>query len=60
VGLAWLLRQEGVTAPITGPRTTGHLEDSLRAVELTLAEDVLKRLDDLFPGYRTAPEHYAW
>jgi aryl-alcohol dehydrogenase-like predicted oxidoreductase len=20
----------------------------------------LKRLDDLFPGYRPAPEHYAW
>jgi aryl-alcohol dehydrogenase-like predicted oxidoreductase len=19
-----------------------------------------KRLDDLFPGYRPAPEHYAW
>jgi aryl-alcohol dehydrogenase-like predicted oxidoreductase len=60
VGLAWLLHQEGVTAPITGPRTIGHLEDSLRAVELTLDDDVLKRLDDLFPGYRTAPEHYAW
>jgi hypothetical protein len=29
-------------------------------VTLALDEDVLKRLDDLFPGYRTAPEHYAW
>ncbi|HZR51226.1 MAG TPA: aldo/keto reductase [Streptosporangiaceae bacterium] len=60
VALAWLLHQDGVTAPITGPRTIGHLEDSLRAVELTLDEDVLKRLDELFPGYRSAPEHYAW
>jgi len=60
VALAWLLHQDAVTAPITGPRTIGQLEDSLRAVELTLDEDVLKRLDELFPGYRSAPEHYAW
>ena len=60
VALAWLLHQEAVTAPIIGPRTLGHLEDAQRAVELTLDEDVLKRLDELFPGYKTAPEHYAW
>src|SRR5487761_973424 len=60
VALAWLLHQEGVTGPITGPRTIGHLDDSIRAVELTLDDDVLKRLDELFPGYKTAPEHYAW
>jgi aryl-alcohol dehydrogenase-like predicted oxidoreductase len=60
VALAWLLHQEAVTAPIIGPRTIGHLEDAQRAVELTLDEDVLQRLDELFPGYKTAPEHYAW
>jgi aryl-alcohol dehydrogenase-like predicted oxidoreductase len=60
VALAWLLAQEGVTAPIIGPRTLGQLEGSLRAVEIELDEDVLKQLDELFPGYRPAPEHYAW
>jgi aryl-alcohol dehydrogenase-like predicted oxidoreductase len=60
VALAWLLHQEGVTAPIIGPRTIEHLDDAQRAVELTLDGDVLTRLDELFPGYRTAPEHYAW
>ena len=60
VALAWLLHQEAVTAPIIGPRTIGHLEDAQREVELTLDEDVLQRLDELFPGYKTAPEHYAW
>jgi aryl-alcohol dehydrogenase-like predicted oxidoreductase len=60
VALAWLLHQDGVTAPIIGPRTIGQLEDAQRAVELTLDEDVLKRLDELFPGYQPAPEHYAW
>jgi aryl-alcohol dehydrogenase-like predicted oxidoreductase len=60
VALAWLLHQEGVTGPIIGPRTLGQLDDAQRAVTLQLDDDVLKRLDDLFPGYRPAPEHYAW
>jgi aryl-alcohol dehydrogenase-like predicted oxidoreductase len=60
VALAWLLHRNGVTAPIIGPRTAAQLDESLHAVEVTLDSDVLKRLDDLFPGYRTAPEHYAW
>jgi aryl-alcohol dehydrogenase-like predicted oxidoreductase len=60
VALAWLLHQPGITGPIIGPRTLGQLDDAQRAVTLRLGDDVLKRLDDLFPGYRPAPEHYAW
>src|SRR5271163_4133718 len=60
VALAWLLHQEGVTGPIIGPRTLAQLDHAQRAVTLELDDDVLKRLDDLFPGYRSAPEHYAW
>ncbi|HEX5297060.1 MAG TPA: aldo/keto reductase [Streptosporangiaceae bacterium] len=60
VALAWLMHQEGVTGPIIGPRTREQLDDAQRAVTLELDDDVLKRLDDLFPGYQTAPEHYAW
>jgi hypothetical protein len=25
-----------------------------------LDDKALARLDEIFPGYRTAPEHYAW
>ena len=31
-----------------------------RALEIHLDADVLARLDEIFPGYKTAPEHYAW
>ena len=48
------------TGPIIGPRTATKLDDAQRAVTLSLEDDILKRLDDLFPGYRPAPEHYAW
>jgi aryl-alcohol dehydrogenase-like predicted oxidoreductase len=60
VALAWLLHQDGVTGPIIGPRTAAQLEDAQRAVTLRLDDKVLERLDTIFPGYRPAPEHYAW
>jgi hypothetical protein len=33
----------------------------MRALELTLSKDLLKRLDEIFPGPGgQAPEAYAW
>jgi aryl-alcohol dehydrogenase-like predicted oxidoreductase len=61
VALAWLLHQPAVTAPIVGPRTLGQLTGALRALEVTLDEKVLGRLDEIFPGPGgAAPEAYAW
>lgn len=61
VALAWLLANPVVTAPIIGPRTLEQLEDTLRAVEIELPEDVLAKLDEIFPGPGgAAPEAYAW
>jgi aryl-alcohol dehydrogenase-like predicted oxidoreductase len=60
VALAWLLQQPGVTGPIIGPRTLSQLDDAQRAVALRFGDDIVKRLDELFPGYQPAPEHYAW
>jgi aryl-alcohol dehydrogenase-like predicted oxidoreductase len=61
VGLAWLLHQPAVTAPIIGPRTMDQLEGSLRALKIRLNKDVLSRLDEIFPGPGgPAPEAYAW
>jgi aryl-alcohol dehydrogenase-like predicted oxidoreductase len=60
VGLAWLLAQRAVTAPIIGPRTIEQLDGALRVLEITLDDKALARLDEIFPGYKTAPEEYAW
>ena len=60
VALAWLLHQPAVTAPIVGPRTREHLDAALRALTVRLEPAALQRLNEIFPGYRTAPEHYAW
>ena len=60
VGLAWLLTRPAVTGPIVGPRTPEHLESAVHAVDVTLDDKLLARLDEIFPGHRTAPEDYAW
>jgi aryl-alcohol dehydrogenase-like predicted oxidoreductase len=61
VALAWLLHQLAVTAPIVGPRTTDQLDGALRALEISLDESALRRIDEIFPGPGgTAPEAYAW
>ncbi len=61
VALAWLLANPIVTAPIVGPRTLEQLDGSMRALELTLDEAAMDRLDEIFPGPGgPAPEAYAW
>lgn len=61
VALAWLLHQPGVTGPIIGPRTIEQLDENLRALALTLSDETLSALDDIFPGPGgPAPEAYAW
>lgn len=61
VALAWMLQNPVITAPIIGPRTQEQLTGSLRALEITLSEDQMKTLDDIFPGPGgPAPEAYAW
>src|SRR5438270_620057 len=60
VALAWLLRNPVVTAPIIGPRTLEQLGGSLRAMEIQLSDETMKQLDEIFPGYKPAPEGYAW
>ncbi|MHB1740775.1 MAG: aldo/keto reductase, partial [Actinomycetes bacterium] len=61
VALAWLLAQPGVTAAIIGPSSTGQLDTTLRALDLTLDTATLDRIDAIFPGPGGgAPEAYAW
>jgi aryl-alcohol dehydrogenase-like predicted oxidoreductase len=61
VALAWLLSNPAVTAPIIGPRTMDQLTSSTRALEITLSDEILAQLDQIWPGPGgEAPEAYAW
>lgn len=45
VSLAWLLAQPTVDAPIIGPKSRDHLEDSLGALEVSLTDEELDRIE---------------
>ncbi|TCM17079.1 aryl-alcohol dehydrogenase-like predicted oxidoreductase [Novosphingobium sp. PhB165] len=45
VALAWLLAHPDVDSPVLGARTPAQLEDNLGALEVTLSDDHLARLD---------------
>ena len=46
VALAWLLSRPAVTAPIVGATKLGHINDALAAVQLTLTEEEVRRLEE--------------
>ncbi|HCW0465377.1 aldo/keto reductase [Pseudomonas aeruginosa] len=61
VALAWLLHNPVVTAALSGPRTTEQLRENLKALELKLSEEILTKLDAIWPGPGgEAPQAYAW
>jgi len=61
VALAWLLAQPTITGPILGPRTQEQLDGNLHSLDIELSQEVLDKLDEIFPGPGgPAPEAYAW
>ncbi|GAA2582287.1 aldo/keto reductase [Dactylosporangium fulvum] len=49
LSLAFVLRHPAVSSVIIGPRTLDHLTSQLGAVEVTLTDEVLDRIDDIVP-----------
>ena len=61
VALAWVINNPVVTAPIVGPRTLEQLEANVNASAIKLSEEVLNKLNEIWPGPgNQAPEAYAW
>ncbi len=54
VALSWLIHKPGVTAPIVGATKLDHLNDALAAEQLTLSEDEVERLEELYVPHRIA------
>jgi aryl-alcohol dehydrogenase-like predicted oxidoreductase len=49
LAVLWVKDQPGITAPIVGPRTLGHLEDYLPVADMELSDDVRRACDELVP-----------
>ena len=58
VAMAWLLRKPAVTSPIFGATRREHLEDAVAAVSLTLTDEEMTRLEELYQPH-PATEGYS-
>jgi aryl-alcohol dehydrogenase-like predicted oxidoreductase len=54
VALAWLLRQQGVTAPIVGATKIAHLDDALAALSLKLSDEEARLLEEPYVPHAVA------
>lgn len=60
LALAWCVQQPGITSPIIGPRTREQLEDYLKALEVTITDEDLIKIDKTAPpGYMASPFYEA-
>ncbi len=57
IALSWLLHQPVVTSVIIGAKNTDQLSDNLKAIDVVLNEDELKKLNDVS---KLAPEYPGW
>jgi len=61
LAVAFVIRHPAVTAAIVGPRTMEQLESQLPALEVTLPDDVLDRIDEIVaPGTNVNPRDAGW
>jgi aryl-alcohol dehydrogenase-like predicted oxidoreductase len=52
VALAWMLGKPGVTAPIVGATKIEHLDDALGAVDVTLSDKDVERIESPYRPHR--------
>jgi aryl-alcohol dehydrogenase-like predicted oxidoreductase len=59
LALAWVLAQGNDIVPIPGTKRVTYLEQNAAAIEVNLAAEDLRRIEEAFPSGATAGERYA-
>jgi aryl-alcohol dehydrogenase-like predicted oxidoreductase len=49
LAMAFATTHPAVTSALIGPRTMNHLDDLLAAIDVTLSDDILDRIDEIVP-----------
>lgn len=50
LALAWVLRQKNVSSAITGASRPAQVEENIKAIDITLTDEDLKRIDQILEG----------
>jgi aryl-alcohol dehydrogenase-like predicted oxidoreductase len=56
LAIAWCLRQPALTSVILGARHVAQLEENLKAVEIEIPDDVMEKLEALYPPASDRPK----
>ena len=58
LALAWVLHQGGEIVPIPGTTDPDHLDENIGALDVSLSEDELNRIDEIAPMGVAAGNRY--
>jgi aryl-alcohol dehydrogenase-like predicted oxidoreductase len=58
LALAWVLAQDENIVPIPGTKRRRYLEENLRALDVTLSQEDLRHIDEIFPNGAAAGDRY--
>ncbi|MDP8921287.1 MAG: aldo/keto reductase, partial [Chloroflexota bacterium] len=50
LALAWVLRNPAVSVALSGCRRSSEIEENVRALDVTLSDDVLARIEEIMAG----------
>jgi aryl-alcohol dehydrogenase-like predicted oxidoreductase len=58
LALAWNLARPGIVAPIIGPKNEQQLKDNLAALDVTLPQDAIERIDAVSEPHLPYPHDF--
>ena len=60
VALAWVAAHPIVSSFLAGPRNVDMLKEAIESLDVVLDDEMMKELDEIFPGYGPATDAYNW
>ena len=58
LAIGWCLRNPAVTSVITGATKVSQVEDNIKAAELDIPDDVVKKIEELYPAAETVESEH--
>lgn len=55
LAIAWIIKHPAVTSAILGIRTVEQMKENLKAVEIEIPDEVMAKLDELYPPVKPRP-----
>ncbi len=58
LALNWVMKKDGITAPITGIRKKKHVDDGLKALDIQISDEAMARIEEESRAYTATLPHF--